>query len=221
MQKFIGLFSLIGLLQLPIPIVVQAQEIVDPIERVVTAGLMNKDAAGNFNPNEIISRAELASILVKTFDLEKREFSQKSNVELKDVSSDYWAYNDIQIVLKNGVMSGYREGMFFPNYKINRAEAFAIFAQAYGVFQFPENNTKRLLNKYPDSDKIPSWATQSIATALYEGFVNTEPGTNKINPLDPMTRGDMVYALNAYLDRQKRPASIPWQDDLVPTIPTR
>ncbi|NEP07321.1 MAG: S-layer homology domain-containing protein [Okeania sp. SIO2G4] len=215
MQKFVSLFSLIALLQLPI--IVQAQEeIVDPIERVVSAGLMTKDAAGKFNRNEIISRAELASILVKTFDLEKRESSQKQNVELKDVSSDYWAYNDIQIVLKNAVMSGYREGMFFPNYKINRAEAFAIFAQAYGVFQFPEENTKKLLNNYPDSDKIPSWATKSIATALYEGFVNTEPGTNNINPLEPMTRGDMVYALNAYLDRQQRPASLPWNDDLVP-----
>ncbi|NET46313.1 S-layer homology domain-containing protein [Okeania sp. SIO2B3] len=217
MQKFISLFSLIALLQLPI--IVQAQEeIVDPIERVVAAGLMTKDAAGKFNRNEIISRAELASILVKTFDLEKRESSQKPNVELKDVSSDYWAYNDIQIVLKNGVMSGYREGMFFPNYKINRAEAFAIFAQAYGVFQFPEENTKKLLNNYPDSDKIPSWAKKSIATALYEGFVNTESGTNKINPLEPMTRGDMVYALNAYLDRQQRPASLPWNDDLVPGV---
>lgn len=216
MQKFVALLGLIALLQLPI---VQAQEIVDPIERVVAAGLMTKDATGNFNPNEIISRAELASILVKTFNLEKREFSQKPNVELTDVSQDYWAYNDIQIVLKNGVMSGYREGMFFPNYKINRAEAFAIFAQAYGVFQFPEANTTRLLNKYPDSDKIPNWATKSMATALYEGFVNIEPNTNKINPLAPMTRGDMVYALNAYLDRQQRPASIPWRDDLVPVMP--
>ncbi|MDJ0556767.1 MAG: S-layer homology domain-containing protein [Microcoleaceae cyanobacterium MO_207.B10] len=217
MKKFVGLFSLIALLQLPV--IVQAQEIVDPVERVVAAGLMTKDAAGNFNPNDIISRAELASILVKTFDLQKREFSQKPNITLKDVSEDYWAYNDIQIVLKNGVMSGYREGMFFPNYKINRAEAFAIFAQAYGVFQFPEENTNSLLKNYPDSDKIPNWATKSMATALYEGFVNTEPGTNKINPLAPMTRGDMVYALNAYLDRQKRPASIPWQDDLVPKVP--
>lgn len=217
MQKFVGLFSLIALLQFPV--IVQAQEIVDPIERVIAAGLMTKDAAGNFNPNQIISRAELASIVVKTFDLEKREFSQKPNVELKDVSPNYWAYNDIQIVLKNGVMSGYREGIFFPNYKINRAEAFAIFAQAYGVFQFPEENIDKLLNKYSDSDKIPNWATKSMATALYEGFVNIESGTNNINPLAPMTRGDMVYALNAYLDRQQRPASIPWQDDLVPIVP--
>ena len=47
-----------------------------------------------------------------------------------------------------------------------------------------------------------------MATALYEGFVNVELGTNKINPLKPMTRGDMAYALSKYLERQVRPTSL-------------
>jgi ribosomal protein L27 len=45
---------------------------------------------------------------------------------------------NMQTVLKTDIMKGYRGNMFFPNQKVTRAEWLAIFAQAYGVFQFPD-----------------------------------------------------------------------------------
>ena len=152
-------------------------------------------------------------MLVKTFDLDTRQASiEKEDFVIQDVSSSHWAAESIQIVLKTEVMNGYRDGMFFPNQRVNRAEALAIFAQAYGVFQFPENSINQLLAPYPDAGEIPEWAKKSIATALYEGFVNTD-ANNNIKPLDPMTRGDMAYALSQYLERQEgKTAPIPWED---------
>ncbi|MGB8686637.1 MAG: hypothetical protein WCD53_04780 [Microcoleus sp.] len=38
-------------------------------------------------------------------------------------------------------------------------------------------------------------------------------GTNKINPLKPMTRGDIAYALSKYLERLVRPGSLPVPDE--------
>ncbi len=108
-------------------------------------------------------------------------------------------------------MTGYREGEFFPNQRVTRAEALSIFAQAYGVFQFPEEDIETVLSRYPDAGEIPAWAKKAIATALYEGFVNVDPTTNEINPLEPMTRGDMAYVLSQYLARQQRTAPIPRQ----------
>ncbi|WP_371115733.1 S-layer homology domain-containing protein [Microcoleus sp.] len=209
-KNLVSIFFTIALLQ-GIPTAVQAQLMIDPIERVVTAGLMTKDARGNFNAEGFVSRAELATILVKTFGLEHRKISQKADRDLPDVPKSYWAYSAIQIVLKTGTMTGYRDGMFFPNQRVTRAEALAIFAQAYGVFQFPDVNVSEILTNYPDAAEIPNWARKSLATALYEGFVNIELGTNKINPLKPMTRGDIAYALNKYLEGQARSAS--------PTVP--
>jgi hypothetical protein len=106
-------------------------------------------------------------------------------------------------------MNSYRDGLFFPDRKITRAEAFAIFAQAYGVFQLPEETIASILRKYRDSAEIPDWAQKPMATALSEGFVNVETNKNLINPLEPMTREDMVYTLSKYLERQQRPADIP------------
>lgn len=175
----------------------------DPIEQVVTTGLMSNLPDGQFHPESFINRAELASILVKAFGLDKRAAANEEKlIEVKDVTNNNPAFNDIQTVLKTGIMRGYRDNMFFPNQKVTRAEAFAIFAQAYGVFQFPDNTVETILAKYPDVASIPSWARKSLATALNEGFVNTDK-QNNINPLQPMTRGDIAYALGKYLERQQ------------------
>ncbi|MBW4651235.1 MAG: S-layer homology domain-containing protein [Kastovskya adunca ATA6-11-RM4] len=188
-----------------------------PIEEVVAAKLMSPYPDGNFRPEQILSRAELATILVKAFNLEQRTPTQQTAIALQDVPPSHWAYKDIQLALKNNIMTGYREGRFFPNQRVSRAEAFSIFAQAYGVFQFPEDSVTELLSRYPDADQIPAWARKSIVTALYEDFVNIDPATNQINPLEPMTRGDMAYALSKYLERQQTTAPIVW--DAVPVVP--
>jgi hypothetical protein len=214
-KKLVSIFWAIALMQ-GVTMAVQSQQIIDPIERVVSAGLMQKDAAGNFNAEGLVSRADLAVILVKTFGLERRKTAQKPDRELPDVPNSYWAYSAIQTALKTGTMSGYRDGLFFPNQRVTRAEALAIFAQAYGVFQFPDASIYEILAKYPDAGEIPNWARKSMATALYEGFVNVELGTNKINPLKPMTRWDIAYALSKYLERQLRPTSLPVPDEPPP-----
>jgi hypothetical protein len=211
MHRIIGILPLVFLLQ-GVPAIAQESALPNPIDRVVAARLMSPYADGEFRPERVLSRAELASILVRTFNLENRQASQREPIATQDVPPSHWAYNDIQLVLKNNVMTGYREGRFFPNQRVTRAEAFSIFAQAYGVFQFPDETVAELLSPYPDSDRIPGWARKSMATALYENFVNLDE-RDRINPLEPMTRGDMAYALSRYLERQEAPASLPWEPE--------
>ena len=176
----------------------------DAVSKVVAAGLMNYLTDGQFHPELFISRAELASILVRAFGLAQRAAaSQADTVEVQDVPLSYWASKDIQTVLKTGIMKGYRGSMFFPNQKVTRAEALAIFAQAYGVFQFPDNTVEDILSQYPDAASIPAWARKSLATSLNAGFVNIDT-LNNINPLQPMTRADMAYALSQYLASSNR-----------------
>jgi hypothetical protein len=209
MRRVASIFYLTAFLHF-FPVTVQAQQPLAPIDRVVASGLMTNYPDGKFHPERVLTRAELAAVLVKTFKLDKRKTAQEASIILvPDVGSSHWAYNDIQVVLKTGVMNSYRDGLFFPDRKINRAEGFAIFAQAYGVFQLPEESVTSILVKYRDSKKIPDWAKKPMATALSEGFVNVETGSKLINPLEPMKREDMVYTLSKYLERQQKPADIP------------
>ena len=185
----------------------------DPIQKVVGANLMNKFPDGDFHPERFMSRAELASIMVKTFLLDKQKAATKNNINVTDVSSSHWAFQDIQTVLKTGVMKGYRGNLFFPNQKVTRAEALAIFAQSYGVFQFPEATVNEILGKFPDQNSIPQWARKAVATTVTGGFVNQKADGN-LSPLKPMTRGDMAYVLSRYLQRQQRN---PYTPEVTPT----
>ncbi|GEM_PF-485670 len=171
------------------------------IERVVKAKLMTNYSDGNFYPERLLSRAELATIMVKTFRLNKRNLPSE-DVQVADVANSHWAYNDIQTVLKTGIMKGYRGNLFFPNQRVTRAEGLAIFGQAYGVFQFTDQTVAEILAPYSDAESIPNWAKKAIATVVAEGFVNQQT-QGKIFPLKPMTRGDIAYLLSQYLERQQ------------------
>lgn len=176
------------------------------IKRVVTAKLMTNFSDGNFYAEKLISRAELAAIMVKTFALDKRNLPSV-DVEVTDVPSSHWAYKDIQTVLKTQIMRGYRGNLFFPNQRVTRAEGLAIFAQAYGVFQFSDDTVAEILSRYSDKQSIPNWAKKAVATVIAEGFIDSWQPT--ISPLKPMTRGDMAYVLSQYLERQQPQADTP------------
>jgi hypothetical protein len=163
---------------------------------------------GSAQEDEAISRAELARILVQTFRLNQRNIEHYVKLDIKDVPPSHWAYHDIQLVLRNGIMTGYREGMFYPDQRITRAEAFAILAQAHGVFQFPEQTINEVLAPYPDAAQIPDWARKSMATAIQKGFVNFRD-YNQIDPLSPMTREDVNYALSSHRARHNLPSISP------------
>ncbi|MEH1892641.1 MAG: S-layer homology domain-containing protein [Nostoc sp.] len=212
--------SLVALLQ-NLPAIAQAQvpETTsgipsDSIQQVTAVKWMTNFSDGKFYSERLVSRAELASIMVKAFGLNKRQAVSKENLAIPDVPASHWAFNDIQTVLKTDIMKGYRGNEFFPNQKVTRAEALAIFAQAYGVFQFPDDAVNEILASHPDEKSIPAWARKAIATVASEGFLNTDAQGN-ISPLKPVTRGDMAYVLSKYLQRQQRQPETPE----IPVIP--
>ncbi|MEH1794762.1 S-layer homology domain-containing protein [Nostoc sp.] len=218
MRQFSITLSLVALLQ-NLPAIAQVPETTsaipsDSIQQVIAAKWMTNFSDGKFYPERLLSRAELASIMVKAFRLDKREAVSKENLVIPDVPRSYWAFNDIQTVLKTDIMKGYRGNEFFPNQKVTRAEALAIFAQAYGVFQFPDEAVNEILASHPDEKSIPTWARKAIATVASEGFLNTDTQGN-IFPLKPVTRGDMAYVLSKYLQRQQQQPETPE----VPMIP--
>ena len=118
-------------------------------------------------------------------------------------------------MLKTDIMKGYRGNLFFPNQRVTRAEALAIFAQAYGVFQFGDDIVNEILDQHPDAESIPVWARKAIATVVTEGLINTDD-QNNILPLRPMTRGDMAYVLSQYLQRQQPQLEMSLTPDVIP-----
>lgn len=96
------------------------------IHAVSEAGFFNADANGNFNPNETLTRAQVAAVFTRAFDLK----ATGKPLSFSDVNNKHWAFQSIQAVASNGLASGNADGTFQPNQEINRASFSVILYRA-------------------------------------------------------------------------------------------
>lgn len=67
---------------------------------------------GRFNPNSPITRAQMAKVLVKAFNLKP---TGKNTTEFRDVDKNHWAYDYIKILAQHGITIGKGNGNYGPN----------------------------------------------------------------------------------------------------------
>ncbi|MGI5891237.1 MAG: S-layer homology domain-containing protein [Bacillota bacterium] len=81
-------------------------------------------ADGTFRPNQQLTRAEMAAVLVRAFNISKGDFQ----VEFKDLGLPgySWADSSIIILASNNLAGGDGKGNFMPQKTVTRAE-FAVF----------------------------------------------------------------------------------------------
>ncbi|MGE7927037.1 S-layer homology domain-containing protein [Lysinibacillus xylanilyticus] len=91
-----------------------------------SAGIID-GSNGKMELSSNLTRAQLAKILVNTFDLKMKG----TLTEFKDVSSKHYAYDYIQILASNGITKG-SYGNFMPNEPVSR-EHFSVFL--YRLFE--------------------------------------------------------------------------------------
>jgi len=74
----------------------------DAIAALTKAGIFKGDGQGKFNPNDIVSREQIALILARAFNL--KNTGDKVNVDLSDVSSMY--KSAVEAMIQNGIAQG-------------------------------------------------------------------------------------------------------------------
>lgn len=93
----------------------------DAIAAVSENGIITGREASKFSPDDKLTRAEMATILKRAYNL-----TGTKALPFKDVKSSHWAYEAIQTVYYNQLTGGYPDNTFRPNQNISRAE-FATF----------------------------------------------------------------------------------------------
>lgn len=91
------------------------------IQKLYRAGIID-GSEGKFNPSGHITRAQLAKILVESFDLKMKP---GKSLNFTDIPSDHWASEYIQILASNGITTG-SNGKFMPNDSLTRGH-YAVF----------------------------------------------------------------------------------------------
>lgn len=107
---------------------------VDPIEYCGTADLIEGYPDGTFRPDRALSRAELATLLVRAKGV---ELPQVTRNVFPDVPKSHWATPYIQAAKDMGLVKGYPDGTFKPNNEINKVEGVVVLARFNGAIDEP------------------------------------------------------------------------------------
>ncbi|OOE14424.1 S-layer homology domain-containing protein [Fictibacillus arsenicus] len=97
----------------------------ETISAVAKEKIINGYKDGTFRPKDYLTRAEMASVMDRAYNL-----SGMANKNFKDVPKIHWAYSPIMTVAANDIASGYEDGTYRPSKRITRAE-FSSMLQRY------------------------------------------------------------------------------------------
>jgi parallel beta-helix repeat protein len=156
---------------------------------------------GTFKPNEPVTRAQFAAIILKAF----APASKKPSTTFSDVTQKYWAYDAIQTASKGGFMAGYPGSVFKPEQKIPRVQVLVALANGleYGA------GDVSLLSKYQDAATIPSYASGLVASATQRQVVVNYPTVGQLNPNREATRAEVAAFIYQSLVSAGKAQSIP------------
>jgi hypothetical protein len=161
------------------------------IKELVGLGAISGYPDGTFKPDNNITRAEFATILVKAFKLEPQ-----SGQVFADTAG-HWAKDTIATAAAYGIVNGYDGHTFGPNDLITREQMAAMIVNALKLKPVTEESS------FIDSGSISGWARVAVSTAVKNGLINGYPD-NTIRPQGQATRAEAAAIMvNALLKLQE------------------
>ena len=160
--------------------------------------IVNGDPQSNFHPDDQITRAEFAAILVRALGIEQTIQIQG---RFNDVPADEWYFNVINTAADVGLLNGYTPTTFGPEDPITREQIAVMITRAlsYKGKNIESGTTgASILAAFEDSQQISSWAINSVITAVQQEIFNGR-STIQFAPQDNATRAEAaVIVLRMY-----------------------
>lgn len=167
----------------------------DDVEYMANLGFINGKSEGVFDPDAYITRAEFATLLIRTMGLSETPYENS----FFDVTTEDWFAKSVQTAKNKGYISG-SNGLFRPNDLILREEMTKMLACAYSEKSGKAVKSGKAIY-YNDVYDIGAWAYDYIAFACEEGLVNgmTE---NIFAPKANATRAQAAVMLRRIYDKE-------------------
>ncbi|OKP89213.1 fibronectin type III domain-containing protein [Paenibacillus sp. P32E] len=159
--------------------------------------VINGAAKGLFNPDQDITRAEFAAILVRGLGLKlKAGVPPFSDVDRKD-----WFADAIGTAFTYNLISGFDDGSFHPNDKMTREQAMVILARAMIITRLEvmdHQMTKQFPDSFTDAETISTWAKSGVSDCLKAGLVSGR-NSGELAPKAFITRAEVAVIVQRLL----------------------
>ncbi len=152
------------------------------IETLQELGIMEGYPDGTFRPDNNVTKAELVTLLNRTFGL-----NEKKSIAYSDVTVDKWYYD--QFRLSTGYVFTYSGGTkVFPDTALTRQEAGAMFSRLMGFTDTTGTTT------FTDDKSISSWAKTYIYAGAAKNLITGYP-QGDFRPAANITRAEVATVL--------------------------
>lgn len=148
------------------------------IKKLVEAGAVAGYSDGSFKPNNNITRAEFATILVKALKL------QAAGGKVFADTANHWAKDSISAAAAAGIVNGYSATQFGPNDLITRQQMAVMIAKAAKL-------AKADGKTFSDNAAIAAWAKDAAASVSAAGIMSGYPD-GSFKPAANATRAEAV-----------------------------
>lgn len=159
------------------------------ITKLHAQGIIPDYPDGKFQPDQPVTRAELAAQIQRAF---LNEPGQRS-LTFSDISADYWAAQAIEGAVNKKFMSGYPEGDFRPDQPVPRYEALVALVSGLGL-DLP-SSPEQSLQRFQDQGQLPNWSKGKIAASTQSGIVVNHPNPALLEPKTAATRAEVAVMI--------------------------
>lgn len=165
----------------------------EAIERMASLGIINGFADNTFKPNKNVTRAEFATLLIKTLGI-----SGTASEPFTDVTTNDWFYYDVALAYKYNIINGKSTTLFAPNETITRQEMATMMVRAMNVKQTIQvKDINGTLKIFKDRNLIADWAKENVAIAVEQGLI-TGMGEGRFAPSDNATRAQAAMIMDRF-----------------------
>ena len=158
----------------------------DAIYYLHATNVVSGKDAYTFAPNDKVTRAELAKMLVLGFNLKG-----DGAISFNDVNSSAWYAEYVKIAAANGLIKGDENGNFNPNEPVSRQDAAVMMYRAIG------STSKADKAYFVDYSEISPYAQDAVDYMCANGVINGI-GNGVFAPFANLTRAQsakMIYGL--------------------------
>ncbi|NOV00589.1 S-layer homology domain-containing protein [Paenibacillus planticolens] len=126
---------------------------------------------GVFAPDNQVTRAEFATVLLRTAGLMNKEAS----AQFKDVGSGDWFSRSAAIAAEKGIVNGYEDNTFKPNQELTRLQAMVMAGRlldyAGAADRISNEEVKEIVSSFADGSELPEWAARDVAISVKNGII--------------------------------------------------
>lgn len=168
-----------------------SEEMQESIKILAAKGIIEGTSAREFSPEDSISRAEVAALLLRLLS----QIDPNADGEFADVKKSDWFYGTAGSAKNYGMILGFEDNTFRGNMTIAKDQILTVSSRILKremKYKTPENISEWLT--FADAGKIAGWAREDIALAAMANII-TRSEDNRINSSEDMTRGDAALII--------------------------